>query len=304
MADGPAPRLAVDLGGTTTRVALVQGTRIQRREEMPTCAEDGPDRLIDRLIQLVTRVQASPSAPIGVACTGRVHGGRVTAVNAGTMPGWTGVPLGARLAETLGVPVHVLNDARAATLGEWHARGAGEAQNFMFVTVSTGIGSGLILRGRLHDPSGGHDVGLGFTRGLNGEALEFGTSGRGLDRTAHNADYAGVAGLFDAAERGDRRAQEVLRAPLSALADRLHDAHCLLGLDIICLGGSVGLRTYTREVLAAAFAGPGNPELQPAHHGPDAGLIGAALHAAQKEMKEVETGASRRQLRIEVIEAQ
>lgn len=279
MAEGPPPRLAVDLGGTTTRAALLQGTQVQRRVEMSTCAEDGPDRLIERLIDLMTQVQASPSASIGVACTGRVHGGRVTAVNAATMPGWTGVPLADRLTEALGVPVHVINDARAATLAEWQARGGQTSQNFLFVTVSTGIGSGLVLAGRLHDPPGGPDVGLGFTRGLNGDALEFETSGRGLNLAARKAGYAGVTALFDAAERGDRQAREVLRTPLSALADRLHDAHCLLGLDTICLGGSVGLRTYTREVLAAALAGLGSPLLQQAHHGPDAGLIGAALYA-------------------------
>lgn len=282
MTEGSGLRLAVDLGGTTTRAALLHEGAVQRRIQMPTCAKDGPDAVISRLIDLVEQLKPAARVPLGVACTGRVEAGRVTAVNQTTMPGWTAVPVAESLERALGIPVHVLNDARAATLGEWQARGALVDRNFMFVTVSTGIGSGLVLRGQLHDPPGGRDIGLGFTRGINGAALELSASGSALNGVAHSAGFSGAEALFDEAERNDPRAQALLHAPLSALADRLRDAHCLIGLDTICLGGSVGLRKYTQAFLSAAFGNSGTPDIQRAHHGPDAGLVGAALFAVHK----------------------
>jgi predicted NBD/HSP70 family sugar kinase len=103
-------------------------------------------------------------------------------------------------------------------------------------------------------------------------------SGRGLEAVA--AEAGGVRALFDAAERGDTAAQALLSGPLHLLADRVHDAHCLLGLDAVTLGGSVGLRNWTHAVLQDAL--PALP-LHRAAHGPDAGLLGAALYAAQEQ---------------------
>ncbi|WP_277425560.1 ROK family protein [Deinococcus psychrotolerans] len=284
MSEPAAQVLAVDIGGTTTRVALVEGLSLHSRREMPTQAHDGPERLLQRLGQLIAEVQPQPET-VAVACTGRVHDGCVSAINTATMPGWLNIPLQATLTQTLKAPVAVINDARAATLGEWHARGAPASENFMFVTVSTGIGSGVILGGHLNDPPGGRDVGMGFTRGLNGAPLEYASSGSGLKSVAHWAGYSSVAALMDAAEAGNDRAQAALRAPLTVLADRIWDAHCLLGLHTICLGGSVGLRPFTGEVLGQVLSGANGPALQPAKLGADAGLIGAAVFVQQQERR-------------------
>lgn len=286
MPERAAPVLAVDIGGTTTRVAVVEGLSLHSRREMPTQAHDGPERLLQRLGQLIAEVQPQPET-VAVACTGSVHGGGVSAINTATMPGWLTIPLQATLSQTLEAPVTVINDARAATLGEWHARGAPASGNFMFVTVSTGIGSGVVLGGHLNDPPGGRDIGLGFARGLNGAPLEDGSSGSGLRAVAHATGYPNVAALMDAAEAGHTPAQAALRLPLTALADRLWDAHCLLGLHTICLGGSVGLRAFTvnvvGQVLGTGMGAGGAPELQAARLGADAGLIGAAVFARQQE---------------------
>lgn len=283
MLDTAAPTLTVDIGGTTTRVAVVEGRVLRQRHEMPTRAATGPEDLIRRLLALIAEVWPGQApGTVGVACTGRVHGGHVTAVNTQTMPGWRSVPLQAALEGALGVPVAVLNDAKAATLGEWQAQPV-TSGNFMFVTVSTGIGSGLVLGGRLHDPADGSDVGLGFTCGQGGDALEHGSSGTGLHRVALAGGYSTVAALFDAAERKDAEAQGLLHAPLLTLAQRLWDAHCLLGLSTVCVGGSVGLRPYTREFLTGFFSQFAAPAIREARYGADAGLIGAALFAEQQK---------------------
>lgn len=195
------------------------------------------------------------------------------------MPGWTDLPLQDWLEEALHVPISVLNDAKAAAIAEWRAQPQDRRGNFMFVTVSTGIGSGLVLGGRLHEAPGGQDIGLGFTSGPDGETLEHRASGTALRRVAQAEGYPDVAALFDAAESGSGTAQELLVPALSALARRLWDAHCLLGLDVVCLGGSIGLRGYTQAFLQAALTGPSAPAIRAAVHGADAGLIGAALYA-------------------------
>ncbi|GAA5502918.1 N-acetylmannosamine kinase [Deinococcus xinjiangensis] len=267
--------VAVDIGGTSTRVAVVRGTELLERLEMPTEAQRGPEDFISRLLMLLQNLNA-PQFPVGVACTGRVHSGLVSAVNTATMPGWVNVSLQTHLSEAMNVPVAVINDAKAAALAEYSA--CNEAGNFMFITVSTGIGSGLVLNGRLHDTPDGRDVGLGFTHGLNSEFLEYGSSGRGLEKVALSGGYASVAALFDVAEAGESKAEQHLTPPLTALAKRIADADKLLGLQTLCVGGSVGLRAFTRAFLKENLAGL---DVKRARFGSNAGLVGAALHVSR-----------------------
>nr|WP_083764319.1 ROK family protein [Deinococcus deserti] len=264
--------LAVDIGGTTTRVAVVQGSAVTHRHEAATPASQGPQAVLDQVLSLLNQCHAPPYVPLAVACTGRVHQGCVTAINQATMPGWTAVPVEGLLSRATGRPVTVLNDAKAATLAEWQA--SGKPDHFMFLTISTGIGSGLVLRGRLVQAPEGLDIGLGFARGPEGQALEVTSSGRGLEQAA--GPLGSVRALFDAAEQGDVHAQTLLTAPFQILADRIHDAHCLLGLNLVSLGGSLGLRDWTHFVLNAALP---DLRLTRAAHGADAGLLGVALHA-------------------------
>src|SRR5699024_1050352 len=88
-------------------------------------------------------------ARLAVAVTGHVHDGCVTAVNTGTMTGWDAYPLGQRLGAITGAQVSVLNDAHAATWGEYRYGAGAGSRHFAFVTVSTGLGSGFVLDGRL-----------------------------------------------------------------------------------------------------------------------------------------------------------
>ena len=267
------PVIAVDIGATTTRAAVVQGTALPIRLQMPTEAPQGPDDLIARLLNLIRKLEVEP-LPVGVACTGRVQAGRVSSVNKATMPGWEDVPLQDTLAGAFGMPVSVMNDARAAALAEYSA--SSRQGNFMFVTVSTGIGSGLVLGGRLHDPPDGRDLGLGFTHGLNDQPLEYGSSGTGLEPVARATGFPDVRSLFDAAEGGKVRAQQALQSPLQMLSRRIADADKLLGLHTVCVGGSVGLRVYTLDFLRSNLPGI---DVQAARYGADAGLIGAARFA-------------------------
>lgn len=283
-----APVLALDVGGTTTRAARVEGNAIVWRAEAPTPARRGPDAVIGAALDLLGGAGSGATA-LGVAMTGRVVRGRVTALNTETLPGWTDVPLAERLAGALGLPTAVLNDARAAAWGEFAAGAGRGTSEFAFVTVSTGVGAGLVLGGRLHEARNGLDAELGFTLvpggryaapGLPGlSALEFEASGSALDARG------GARALLDAAEAGDPGAAEEVGRAAGLVAWRVADLAALLGVERVALGGSVGLRAGFRSRVTAALAAL--PDLYrvpvvPAELGADAGLVGAALWTQER----------------------
>lgn len=267
---------AADIGGTRLRVAALRDGRIVQRDECATDAHLGPEQVISKLRDMLKKLYVS-GRPIGIACTGKVQSGEVSAVNLATMPGWTNIPLRDQISSAFQTPVAVINDAKAATLAEWSSGTADRTAPFMFVTLSTGIGSGLILNGSLYLPPT-EEAGLGFTSGRDGKSLEDTASGTALTKMAGETGYQDARHLFDAAEAGDAKAQQLLDPPLETVALRLRDVHALLGLREIRLGGSVGLRAYTLTFLQQQL-----PEvnLQWATYEEDAGLYGSALYALE-----------------------
>ena len=146
--------LAVDLGGTLLRVALIgeNGTLLARDAE-PTLAHDGPDGVIGQIVRLLrqmeSRAEGCTILGVGIGAPGPLDPGRGVVLHAPTLDGWSDVPLASILGARLGRPVRLENDANAAALGEWMF-GAGQgAQHIVFVTVSTAIGGGVIADGRL-----------------------------------------------------------------------------------------------------------------------------------------------------------
>lgn len=298
------PVLALDLGGTSLRAALVLGGRVTERREGPTPRPARPDAVIGAALDLAAPL-ASRASALGLACAGAVVGGRVTATAAHTFPGWTDVALGERLGGALGLRSAVLNDARAAAWGEYVA-GAGRGgrhREFMFVTVSTGVGAGLILGGRLHLAGNGLDAELGFTSvpaqwhtgatvpgvGALGP-LEFETSGTALGEQARalgcdlgcDLGWEDARDLADAAEAGDALADAPYARSAALIAWKVADVAALLGVTGVALGGSVGLRPgYLARVRSALTLFPERyrPEVGRAALGADAGLIGAAQWA-------------------------
>ncbi|GGK14698.1 N-acetylmannosamine kinase [Deinococcus malanensis] len=288
--------LALDIGGTSIRAALVQDGHVQDRREIPTPKPATPDAVMAAALDLA-RPLVSHAQALGVACAGAVAGGRVTATATHTFPGWTDIPLAATLSDETGLPCAALNDARAAAWGEYVAGAGRGSSEFMFVTVSTGVGAGLILGGHLHLAANGLDAELGFVSvpaqwgpgiavpplGHLGP-LEFETSGTALGARAQALGFSSARALCDAAEAGNSRAESEYRHSAVLLAWKLADIAALLGVTQVALGGSVGLRPgYLERVRACLghFPDRYRPEVVHAQQGPDAGLLGAALWAGQ-----------------------
>lgn len=147
--------LAVDIGGTKMAAALVDADGgLAGRRVVATPRSEDPADVWAALEEVVGGVGGAPVA-CGVGCGGPMTPGgeEVSPLN---IPGWRGFPLRSRLASLTGVDTHVDNDAKALALGEgWRGAAAG-VRDFIAIVVSTGVGGGIVLDGRLLDGAGGN----------------------------------------------------------------------------------------------------------------------------------------------------
>ncbi len=267
---------ALDIGGTKISSALVDGATILERYEIATPDISTPERVsiaaIDLLQPLVSRV-----SNLGVAATGRVANGRVTALNSETLKGWNDFALQTTLEKALNLETVVLNDADAAAWGE-AAFGAGVGvRDFIFVTISTGVGGGLILNSRLHTTPFGLQADLGFTL-VGGVPLEFVASGRALDAYAVSRGWTDARDVILQAQT-DSDANAKLEESAGLIAAKLADLRVTVGITRAVIGGGLGLAPgYLERVKNNLEQLPElyHLELVPAALGVDAGLIGAA----------------------------
>jgi glucokinase len=143
-----------DLGGTQMRAALVdkRGNVIARDEER-TDAAAGPDRFLGQMKSLKDKlllgVNAGVVAGVGVYASGPLDTETGVAHDIPTLNGFADHPIAAELRRRLSFPVSVGNDGISAAIGEWRFGVARTIQNALYVTVSTGIGGGAILDGRV-----------------------------------------------------------------------------------------------------------------------------------------------------------
>jgi glucokinase len=301
----PGPVLAVDVGGTKLAVGLVErGGRIAAygRVETPNEPDLDPEVLWRTLEVLLDKVLADSGAPsiagVGVGCGGPMTwpAAEVSPLN---IPAWRGFPLRDRLrARYPGLPVRVHNDAVCVAVAE-HWRGAGRGRdNVLGMVVSTGVGGGLILGGRLIDGAQGNAGHIGHVI-VDPDGPPCGCGGRGcLEAIARGPALAAWAreqgwrpgrpettakDLADDAARGHPIATMALRRAGRALGLALASATHLCDLEVIAIGGGLSqagpllfdpleetLRDHARMDYARKV------HVVPAALGQPAGLIGAA----------------------------
>jgi N-acylmannosamine kinase len=279
--------LTFDIGGTKTAAAWWQGHALQLRREAPTPADAaGVLHLLEQLVR-----DAPPVQRVGAAVTGVTDGRRVGALNRDMIAGWDGLPLADLLEQRLGLPVVLLNDAQAAAWGEHRAQGA-SVQDLMFVTVSTGIGAGVVLGGQLRSGSTGLAGHLGHVAAAR--AAHPGAAPCSCGREAcleRQASGSAMSQALAALGLGTRTARDWMAAPhrdqlavqtwlakaTRTLAGALADAHALLDLQRVLLGGGLGLQPnfllgvqQAMALLPARFQVP----VEPARLGADAALQG------------------------------
>jgi len=145
--------LAIDFGGTRLRVALFDDTfQIVNRAETLTLVSEGQEAVLQRIIKMGKSVllDGVELASIGIAAPGPLDSKQGIIIKAETLPGWNNVPIGQVVRDAFGsVPTYIQNDGNLGALAEYHY-GAGKGANPMiYMTISTGIGGGIIIDGNL-----------------------------------------------------------------------------------------------------------------------------------------------------------
>jgi glucokinase len=156
--------IGIDLGGTNIKAALVNITTgdISGTTSIPTHAREGYDAVIAQMGVLVERVIAASKVTkskvggIGVGVPGVIDMDRGRTLFLPNLPGqWRNVALAEKLGEHTKLPVKIINDARAMTLGEWQFGAGKGVDTVACYTLGTGIGGGLVINGKLHLGIGG-----------------------------------------------------------------------------------------------------------------------------------------------------
>jgi glucokinase len=209
--------IGIDLGGTQLRVARLdaQGQILDHRKTQ-TAARAGPAVVIDQICALVDELRAAAladtaaptddSAGIGVCVAGPVDPDAGVVLEGWTMAGWHNIPLRDLLAARTGLSVTLANDGNAAALGEWRFGSGQGCRHFVYVTVSTGIGGGVIVDGRL-------------LLGHKGMAGEIGHMI--LDRNGPRCN-CGATGCWEAFASGTALAQRATELQATAPDSHLH----------------------------------------------------------------------------------
>ncbi len=266
--------IGVDLGATKIAVALAdRAGRILAETRLPTSPQDGPDGVMDRIAQGIQEmlVQAQgPVAGVGIGSPGRVDPDAGTVAEAANL-GWDRIELvrgvEARLAAVL--PIHIAKDANAEVLGEVFFGAAQGERDCIYLGIGSGLGSGIVSRGRLvigsHHTGGeiGHLVldpdGRACNCGQHGCA-ETVISGPGLVATVNEllpnwagqtrltTDQLSVRAILDAAQSGDPAAQAGLAEMGRWLGIALASCVALLNPAVIVIGGGAGRSVFDRVV--------------------------------------------------------
>ena len=251
----PAQFIAgVDLGATNVRVVIAnEDGEIEARRAGPLPAgspQDVLDRIGRTIDELVRGVWiGNRVAAIGVALPGAVEPGSGTVTSIANMPGWDNVPIRQLVGEARSVPVALENDANAAAVGEGWLGAAKGLTDYIFIALGTGIGSGIVLDGRLHRGAhllSGEVAFFPMTReqlraGDWEHCLEGVVSGRAAARAAKQllGEYSKAADLFDAAKAGDPAAAAWLGEVQEYLAMAITDVIAMLDPQAVILGGGV-----------------------------------------------------------------
>ncbi len=294
--NGALMTIGVDVGGTKIAYGALRDGRLLTRRALPTPRE-GWRSVLDAvaLAALELRREFPEARAVGVGVPGPLNHDYSEVKFAPNIYGFRDVPILAYLRDRLGEQLFIENDAKAAALAEDRVGAARAASSSVYVTISTGIGSGIVLGGQLWRGFNKIAGELGHVVALPGGplagsgvvgALEAVASGTAI---ARDASYAygtpmTTAEVFDLAQSGDPKAERIVQGALRYLGMALADVQKFLDPEVFVLGGGVsevgtyffeGVQRHANE-FAAGFA---PVKLLRAQLGSDAGVIGAALVA-------------------------
>lgn len=303
--------IGVDLGGTNIDVGVVdENHNVVAQSHTPTLARREPAEIFDDIARCAREAAAGAGVELnavralGIGSPGTCDAEKGEVLNAHNL-GWYGVPVRAELERRLGLDVYLGNDADCAALGETVAGAARGCSDVLMVTLGTGIGGGIVAKGRVY--AGHHSLGgeVGhMCIAMDGEPCTCGQRGcweayasatalirRG--EAAADARPESVLGqlrpldglkIFTAAGDGDAAARAVVQEYIRSLGVGVVNMINILYPEIVLFSGGISrqgenllgpLREYVAEHF---FVGRREvmPRIELAELGPAAGMIGAA----------------------------
>lgn len=317
---GKKYRIGVDIGGTNVKIAIVdEKGHIAYSNSEPTRAEMGYKYTIQNIITLIKTSLKETSIPkesiggIGIGCPGQIDSENGIVRLLPNIPGWVNVPLSQIMETEFGIKTFLDNDVRVATLGEL-TFGAGKGlKNLICITVGTGIGSGIVIDGKLVRGASGTagEIGHMVLQDHMGEmcgcghtgCLESLASGPTIVKMANEFLMSGKSTKFkelavntpvsprivaEAAEMGDEVAKRIFKINGYWLGLAMANLVNILNPEAIIVGGGVGqagdliLEPIREMIKERALSIPAQAvKVLPAELGESAGVIGASLLSLQ-----------------------
>jgi len=308
--------LGVDLGGTKIAAAIATAEgEILTRGYCPTPGGAGSQAITSSILGIIEetmssgKVRLSQLLGIGIAAAGIIDSDKGIVITSPNIPDLREVPLKDAVEQRFNIPVYVGNDATLAALGEWYFGLKKSVLNLIYITVSTGIGGGIIANGRLYTGAHGFAGEVGhMTVDVNGPRCNCGNigcwealaSGTALAREAIreirkgvNTSIAELAGgdlsridakvVFQAAEGGDELAKKLISRLAYYFGIGLVNLVNIFNPELILIGGGVAkmgdllLQPAINLVKERAYVTLAHGvEIKPALLGDDSGVLGAA----------------------------
>lgn len=300
--------LSADIGGTKLAAAAWDGSHLHASSSIPTNAYQGPDQVIERLVGLLKETADKAGirklSGIGVACPGPLSGKRGVVIKAPNL-GWENIPISMILSERFYCPVVLENDANAAALGEYTFGAGRGTESMAYITVSTGVGCGIVLDGKIwegmHESAGelGHVVLYNAGRkcpcGRYG-CLEQYASGTAIGydvsrimKTRGSKEPVTAKEAAALARQGDKEMLEVFRRAGVNLGRGIAILLQLMDLERIVIGGSVSQTLdlmqegIEESIRKGSYWGRHEDWIAKAQLGGESGLLGAAVLISNTE---------------------
>lgn len=195
-------KIGADLGGTNIRAALIDGQKIIKKVKLACPAKGACEEVLETVASLIDEVICEGVESIGIGVPSVVDTRRGIVYNVANIPSWVEVPLKDILEKRFGVPVNVNNDSNCFTLGESRFGKGRGYESMVGVTLGTGVGSGIIIDGKLYEGrnAGAGEVGCLYYLDKDYESycstpffVAHGTSGAELSAKAEAGDAEAIA---------------------------------------------------------------------------------------------------------------
>lgn len=309
--------IGIDIGGTGIKAGLVDDKyNIVIKDSVPTPRERY-ENLLDAIVSLAEKVVAdggykmSDIESVGIGCPGSVDDKKGVVTYANNFD-FTYMPLVPDLTERIGLPIYIGNDANCAALGEFFALEDESIQNFVAITLGTGVGGGVVVNRKLFTGFNGAAGELGhILLKMDGEPCSCGRTGcweayasataliRDTERAAEKNPDSLLAKLvsenggkangkipFDAAKSGDEAGKAVVDNYIKYVAEGIVNVFNIFQPEVVVVGGGISkqgeslvkpIREYVKKYAYGSQEGVPLGDVRLAKLGNDAGILGAAL---------------------------